>query len=62
MEVDAFGMCDWGDKGSHMYPFRMFIIACFHEGLAYVEVFALNNAIGLGVIRGNLYVMDAIFI
>jgi len=40
----------------------MFIIACFHEGLAYVEVFALNNTVGLGVERGNLDVMDAIFL
>ena len=45
-----------------MYPFRVFIIACFHEGLVYIEVFALDNAIGMGVIKGNLDVMDAIFL
>ena len=49
------------DEGSHIYPFRMIVIAHFHEGLMYVEVFALNNAIGLGVVRGNIDVMDAIF-
>jgi len=39
------------DEGSHMYPFQMLVVSCFHEGLTYVEVFALNNAIGLGVVR-----------
>jgi len=40
----------------------MFVIACFHEGLMYVRVLVLNNTIGLGDIRGNLDVIDAIFL
>jgi len=40
----------------------MLIIAHLHEGFTYVEVFAFHNAIGLRVIRGDLDVMDAIFI
>ena len=40
----------------------MFIIACLHEGLTYVEIFALHKTIGLRVIRGALDVMDAIFL
>src|SRR5882724_2830235 len=40
----------------------MFIIACVHEGFMYFRVFALNNTIGLGVIWGNLDMMDVIFL
>ena len=36
------------DEGSHVDPFQVFIIAHLHEGFANVEVFALNNSIGLG--------------
>ena len=32
----------------------MLIITRLHEGLVYVEVFVLNNTVGLEVIRGNL--------
>ena len=40
----------------------MFVIAHIHGGLAYVKVFALNNTIGLGVVWGNLDMMDAVFL
>jgi len=40
----------------------MLIIAHLHEGFTYVKVFAFHNAIGLRVIRGDLDVMDAIFL
>jgi len=40
----------------------MFVIACLHEAFVYVEVFVLNNTVGLGVIWGNLEMMDAIFL
>jgi len=40
----------------------MFIIACLHEGFTYVEVLAFHNAIGLRIIRGDLDVMDTIFL
>src|SRR5882724_3743573 len=50
------------DEGHHIYPFQMLVIACLHEGFVYVEVLAFHNAIGLRVIRGDLDVMDAIFL
>jgi len=40
----------------------MFVTACLHERFAYVKMFVLHNAIGLRVIRGDLDVMDAIFL
>src|SRR5882724_3359801 len=40
----------------------MVVIACLHEGFAYVKVFPFHNAVGLRVIRGDLDVMDAIFL
>ena len=49
------------DEGSHVDPFRVFIIAHLHEGFANVEVFALNNAIGLGFIWRTLDMMYAVF-
>src|SRR5882724_7318818 len=39
----------------------MFVIAHIHEGFAYVEVFVLNNAVGLGVIWRSLDMMYALF-
>ena len=50
------------DEGSHVDSFGVFIIASLHEGFTYVEMFPLNNSVGLGVIRGNPDVMDAIFL
>src|SRR5882724_1250185 len=50
------------DQGDHMYPLQMFIIAHLHEGFTYVEMFPLHNAIGLRVKRGDLDVMNAIFL
>src|SRR5882724_882843 len=50
------------DQGGHMYPLRMFVIACLHEGFAYVKMFLLHKAVGLRVIRGDLDVMNAIFL
>src|SRR5882724_10799052 len=40
----------------------MFVIAHLHEGFVFVEVFALNNAICLGVIWRTLDMMYAVFL
>src|SRR5882724_1376212 len=50
------------DEGCHIYPFQMLVIARLHEGFVYVEVSAFHNAICLRVTRGDLDVMDAIFL
>ena len=39
----------------------MFIVAGLHEGFPYVEVLSFDLAISLGVIRGDLDMMDPIF-
>ena len=41
---------------------RVFIIAHLHEGFAYAKVFVLKKTVGLGVIWGNLDMMDALFL
>src|SRR6266481_6226995 len=49
---------DW----CHQNPFGMVIVASLHEGLADVKMFLLYEAICLRVVRGNLDVMNAIFL
>ena len=39
----------------------MFVVAGIHEGFPYIEVLSFNDAISLGVIWGNLDMMDPIF-
>ena len=39
----------------------MFIVAGLHEGFPYVEVLLLDHTISLGVIWGDLDMMDPIF-
>src|SRR6266481_9675735 len=46
----------------HQNPFGMVIVASLHEGLTDVEMFLLYEAICLRVVRGNLDVMNAIFL
>ena len=40
----------------------MFIVACLHEGFPYIEVLLFNHAISLGVVWGDLDMMDPIFL
>src|SRR6266481_493150 len=49
---------DW----CHQNPFGMVIVASLHEGLADVKMFPLYKAICLRVVRGNLDVMNTIFL
>src|SRR6266481_9784969 len=46
----------------HQNPFGMVIVASLHERLADVKMFPLYEAICLRVVRGNLDVMNAIFL
>jgi len=50
------------DKGSHTDPLWMFIVACLYEGFPYIEVLLFDHAISLGVIQGDLEMMDPIVI
>src|SRR5882672_6824673 len=58
--MDSDSVCP-KDEGSHVDPLGVLIIAGLHERFTNVEVFLLDNTIILGVIRGDLNVMDAIF-
>ena len=49
------------DKGSHANLLGMFIVACLHQGFPYIKVLSLNHSISLGVILGNLDMMDPVF-
>src|SRR5882724_9395019 len=40
----------------------MFIVACLHEGFPYVEVLSFDHTISLGIIWGNLDMMNPIFL
>ena len=64
------GVADWladgelvspKDEGSHANPLWMFIVTCLHEGFPYNKVLSLDHAISLGVIWGNLDMMDPMF-
>ena len=44
-----------------VYPLCVFIVAGLHEGFPFVEVLSFDDAIILGVIQGDLDMMDPIF-
>src|SRR5882724_9958356 len=50
------------DERSHTNPLQMFIVACLHEGFPYIEVLPFDHAISLGVVWGDLDIMDPIFL
>ena len=49
------------DERSHTDPLQMLIVACLHEGFPNIEVLSFDHAICLGVVWGNLDMMDPIF-
>src|SRR5882724_10507163 len=50
------------DERSHIDPLQIFIVTCLHEGFPYIEVLSFNHAIILGVVWGDLDMMDPIFL